>query len=183
MDALSAEYNRFWDYIGYAYKKKIRYLQVNDFSCKKLPDNYFDFLFSFGTFCHISWEGQCQYYKNLYVKMKRGATAMIMFADFDKYNTAVKISKQLRVRRIHGNIVKSSLGDVIFYIRRYFRNKLYGKKDINLLDKNDTSSIPGRWYHAGISETCKVLESLGWKVINPDINISHRDPIIHFRKP
>ncbi len=158
-------------------------MQIHDFSCKDLPVNYFDFLFSFGTFCHISWEGQCQYYKNLYAKMRRGSTAMIMFTDFDKYNAAMKNAKQLRVRRIYGNIIISSLKDVIFYTRRYLRNKLYGGVNFLLLDKNDISLTPGKWYHAGISETCRVLESIGWQVINPDINLSHRDPIILFRKP
>ena len=36
----------------------MRYVEVSDFSCRELPDDHFDFLFSFGVFCHISWEGQ-----------------------------------------------------------------------------------------------------------------------------
>ncbi len=115
--------------------------------------------------------------------MRKEATAMVMFADFDKYNTAVKISKQLRVRGIYGNIVVSTLRDVIFYTRGYLRNKFYGGKDFQMLDKNGVSEKPGKWYQAETSETCKVLESLGWQVVNPDINLSHRDPIIHFKKP
>ncbi len=47
---------------------------------------------------------------------------MVMFADFDKYNGSVKNAKQLRVRRIYGNIVVSSLKDVIFYTRFFTTN-------------------------------------------------------------
>lgn len=54
--------------------------------------------------------------------MRRGATAMVMFADFDKYNGSIKNAKQLRVRRIYGNIVVSSLKDVISYTRFFTAN-------------------------------------------------------------
>jgi phospholipid N-methyltransferase len=183
LDALSAEYNRFWTYVGNQNRDKIRYLQVNDFSCKQLPDNYFDFMFSYGTFCHITWDSQREYYKNLYPKLVCGASAMVMFADFDKYNSAIMNYRRLRVRKIDGNIVLSSLKDMLAYARRYCRNRLSGRQFPQLLDKNDTTPAPAKWCHAGICETSEFLESLGCEVVNSDVGLNLRDPIIHFRKP
>lgn len=42
--------------------------------------------------------------------------------------------------------------------------------------------MPGRWYHAGVEKTCLMLESLSYRVIEPDVGLCHRDPIIHFTK-
>src|SRR5262245_21085450 len=81
VDVNSAEHNGFWEYVGEAHRQKVRYLQVDDFSCAGLPDEHFDFLFSFGTFCHVPIEGQRLYLRNLLPKMRRGATAAIMIGD------------------------------------------------------------------------------------------------------
>lgn len=179
LDALSADYNCFWDYIDHEHKGKIKYHEVTDFSCSVLPENHFDYLFSFGTFCHITWEGQKEYFKNLFPKLKRGANALVMIADFDKYNNAVRNIRKLRVRPLPGNPVLSSIIEMLRYIRCYVRTKWA----VPLLDKNDLKFIPGKFYHAGIDRTCRYLEYIGWEVINPDVGLNHRDPIIHFRKP
>jgi len=187
LDALSAEHNAFWEYVGEENKTKAKYIKVTDFSCKDLPDDHFDFLFSFGTFCHITWQGQCQYYSNLYPKMRKGATAMVMFADFDKYGAAVGRYRGVRLRpqRVCGHPVLSDLLDIARYVgARLLRGRGAAdyRKDWLVLDKNDTAVAPGKWYHAGIEETRRFLESVGWEVISPDIGLSPRDPIVHFRK-
>ena len=41
----------------------------------------------------------------------------------------------------------------------------------------------GRWYHLGTREACAMLESLGYSVVEPDVCVTHRDPVIHFMKP
>jgi hypothetical protein len=158
---------------------------VNDFSCEDLPDNYFDFLFSCGTFCHIAWAGQCAYCRNPYCKMHPGANAMAMFADFDKYDHAVRNAHRLRVRRIDGNIVWSSVRDIFASAGRFLKQHrgCHTNMASSLLVKDDKRCVPGQWCHAGIQETCRVLLSLGWQVIDPDVGVNLRDPIIHFRKP
>jgi hypothetical protein len=181
LDALSAEYNQFWDYVGGEQRASVKYLQVDDFSCADLPEDHFDFLFSFGTFCHIPWEGQCEYYRNLYPKMRRGAHAMVMIPDFDKYNNAIRNFRHLRAKRIDGNVFYSSLRDVLTYTRRYLKGGTCSP--FPLLDKHDQTPAPGRWYHAGVQETCEFLKSVGWDVVNADVGLNHRDPIVHFRKP
>jgi len=44
-----------------AHHDHVRYVQVEDFSCRSLPDNHFDYFFSFGCFCHISPAGTHEY--------------------------------------------------------------------------------------------------------------------------
>lgn len=179
LDALSAEHNGFWEYIGKEHENRVRYFQVKDFSCSDLPDNHFDFLFSFGAFCHITWEGQQEYLRSLLPKLRDGGVGMVMVADFDKYNSAIQNSRNLRARRVHGNPVLSSILDAL----RYARRSLEEPHEPLLLDQHDGSLAAGKWYHAGIEETCQLLESIGWKVVNPDVGMSHRDPIVHFIKP
>jgi hypothetical protein len=41
---------------------------------------------------------------------------------------------------------------------------------------------PGRWFHAGTKETVAMLKDVGYIVVEEDIGLVHRDPIIHFRK-
>lgn len=183
LDAVSAEDNHFWDYVGTEHKEKVHYLQAQDFSCRDLPDDYFHFLFSFGVFCHITWEGQCEYYRNLFPKMQAGAMGMVMISDFDKYNAAVRNLNQLRVRRVGPDPILHCLNDAAGYVEQFRRgrNSLYG--NWVELDKNDHSTTPGRWYHAGVQETCEMLESIGWEVLEPDVGLCLRDPIVCFRKP
>jgi hypothetical protein len=40
LDALSAEHNDFYEYVGR--HEHVKYFQVSDFKCEMLPDNYFN---------------------------------------------------------------------------------------------------------------------------------------------
>lgn len=173
MDALSAEHNRFWDYIGN--QKNVQYLQVSDFSCKELPDNYFTYMFSFGCFCHVSFEGISAYAKNLYPKLKSGSNCFWMIADYDQYNSLVER--------------ENDLDPVFQYLKkRKILLPLYGlyalsRKKKPFLNKNENNDpSPGRWYHAGLERTCDMLKSNGYRIIETDTGTNHRDPIIHFVK-
>jgi hypothetical protein len=178
LDALSAEHNRFWEHVGREHANKIHYVQVDDFSCRALPDDHFDFLFSFGTFCHIPWPLQCEYYRNLFAKMKPGAHAMVMFADFDKYNRALRNIDRLRTRALRGNPALASLKQALRYVRVRFERGTWLWPE---LVKHEPNRI--RFHHAGIRETRTMLESIGWKVLEPDVEVNLRDPIVHFQKP
>ena len=41
----------------------------------------------------------------------------------------------------------------------------------------------GQWYDAGTERTCEMLEKIGYKILDPDVETIPRDPIIHFVKP
>ncbi len=186
LDALTAEHNKFWEYVGPENKGKVNYIRVSDFSCSDLPEDHFDFLFSFGTFCHIPWEGHSQYYENLFSKMKKGGTAMIMFGDFDKYNAAIKAYENVRIKvqpeLSDLNEVKRNLMNLYCSLRKMFSNRAVpAHKPLDKRRPEDPEK--GAWFHVGIEETCRFLESVGWEVVNPDVGLCPRDPIVHFRKP
>jgi hypothetical protein len=179
LDALSAEHNGFWEHIGREHADRVRYHQVEDFSCRVLPDEHFDFLFSFGAFCHVTWEGQKAYYRNLLRKLKPSANAIVMFADFDKYNAAVRNWSFLRARRVG----RRSAEEWRRTVRHRLRAIASGGGRPPLQDKSDERALAGRFYHAGIAETSTYLTEIGWRVVNPDVGLLHRDAIVHFVRP
>jgi hypothetical protein len=170
LDALSAEHNGFWNYVGPENRDHVRYFQVHDLSCSDLPNDHFDFFFSFGTFCHITWESQQRYYRNILPKLKRGAQCFVMFADFDKYNSTVNAWYDLQVWPIK----PFKLGRALRWIRHWYRPQI--------LNKADVTGGPYKWYHAGTDETARVLKEMGYTVFSPDIELVSRDPIVHFGK-
>ena len=88
LDALPEKTNHFFEYLGYPYN--VKYFQVKDFSCDMLPENHFDYMFSFGCMPHISLTGITEYAINLYTKLKTGANCFWMIADFEQYNRVCK---------------------------------------------------------------------------------------------
>ena len=64
---------------------KIKYIQIDDFSCDELEKESITYLFSYDVFCHISYSGTEEYLKNLYPKLKKGAECFIMIAAPNKY--------------------------------------------------------------------------------------------------
>jgi hypothetical protein len=174
LDAASAEQTSFFKYIEP--DKKTKYIQVEDFSCSMLPDNYFNYFFSFGALCHVSFEGITEYLTNLYPKLKSGAECFIMIADYDKYNNCLNnidgltIYKYLPFRKLMNLNWK-------FYKRRF--KSIFS---IRHHYPENQEPVPGRWFHAGIERTCELLKSLGYQIVSKDIEIIQRDPVIHFRK-
>jgi cyclopropane fatty-acyl-phospholipid synthase-like methyltransferase len=75
------------DVVPKKFKADCTYIQLanKDFFCSGVEDNSIDFVFSYGVFCHLSSEAQEEYLKNLFHKMKSGAQAFILFANFDRH--------------------------------------------------------------------------------------------------
>jgi hypothetical protein len=191
VDVNTPEHNNFWQHVGDQHRDKVRYLRVADFSCAGLPDDHFDFLFSYGTFCHIPVEGQRLYLGNLLAKMRKGAVAAIMVADYDKYNAAVR-----------------RYGNVSVAVRRYPPGLAFGRKLIDLgravrdvayllarrrppgvhfdpMGLRDRAAIDrrqGAWFHGGADATCAFARSVGWEVVNPDVGLCVRDPVVMLRR-
>ena len=192
VDVNSAEHNGFWAHVGAQHRDKVRYLQVDDFSCADLPDEHFDFLFSFGTFCHVPIEGQRLYLRNLLGKMRRGAVAAVMIGDFDKYNAAVRAhgNMSLVLRRYPAAL---RAGRKLVDLGRTLRDAAYlltGRRapdvlfdQMRLRDKDAIDRGQGAWFHWGVEETCRFAASVGWEVVNPDVGLCVRDPLILLRRP
>ncbi len=180
LDALSAEHNGFWDFIPRAEEKKVKYLHVQDFSCRELPQNHFNYMFSFGALCHVSFEGIEESARNIYPMLKKGAACFWMIADYKKYNAAVSNLREIGIyhRLIHPRLLAKR--STRFILGRIHRRLKFSQAKLSV-DKSDAPS-PGRWYDAGVERTCAMLESLGYQVVDPDVGTCLRDPIIHFRK-
>lgn len=176
LDALPEEHNRFYEYLGHP--AHVRYIQVTDFSCSMLPDDYFDYNFSFGCLCHISFEGITEYAGNLFRKLREGSNCFWMIADYDKYNRAQRSLKELAVA---SSVIPP--GNLFAPLRWLVNLRLAKAGRHQLQTDEDQGPAPGRWYHAGIERTCSMLERIGYRVIDEDVGVNHRDPVIHFVKP
>ena len=152
LDALSAEHNHFWQYLGSRFVGLVQYEQVHDFNCSEVPDNSIDYLFSFDAFCHISLTGVCEYLKNLRTKIRPGANCFVMFADATKFRRHCPESSF---------VVPSDGIDIETY---------------------DGAPRPGRWYWIGSERFCAALERFGYRIISADLDVCPRDPICHFTR-
>jgi len=174
MDALSAEHNDFWRFVGD--RPNVEYIEVKDFSCDQLPDNFFNYVFSFGCLCHISFDGIAEYATNLFPKLRSGCNCFWMIADYDKANTIPMREGDLD---IYLHLLERK--KVLFPL--YVIYKSLFKRTKPTYDKNeDDTPRPARWYHAGLDRCCEMLESKGYRIIERDTGTLHRDPIIHFTK-
>ena len=179
MDALSVEHNGFYEYVGR--HDHVHYLQVDDFSCSALPDNRFDYFFSFGCFCHISPAGTHAYLKNMFPKLKSGAHGFLMVADYDKANAAVdEFKRRMQPSRY---LTRQLCIHIPAVLMARMANWFDPRKLTAHRSKNEGGEpAPGRWYHLGTKEACAMLESLGYLIIEPDMQVNFRDPVIHFLK-
>ena len=151
-----------------------------DFGCTGLPINHFNYMFSFGTLCHVSFDGIEEYARNIYPALKKGANCFWMIADYEKYNSAVRSLREIGIyyRLIHPRLSEKRLTQ--FILKLCHRHPILRTNE-RPVDTSDVPS-PGRWYDAGLERTCLMLEGLGYEVLDSDVGTSLRDPIIHFRK-
>jgi Methyltransferase domain len=154
LDALSAEHNRFWEYVGKSHSDQITYVKVEDFLLTEIPDDSVDLVFSYDCFCHISYTGTQEYLRNLHRKLRDGANGLIMVADYDRY---IGSGEAPGVTPIYPSITEE-------------------------IHDFDGPPYPGRWYWYGLDRFCGALEEFGYRVIERDIGIDERDPICLFSK-
>lgn len=176
VDVLSAEHNEFWEYVGR--HDHVRYLQVDDFSCRELPDDHFTYLFSFGCLCHVSFEGIAAYLDNLWPKLRSGAECFLMVADYEKVNRAASDSRAILASR---TAPEGKRGDLVRLAWR-----LSGRDRLpwsHMRADEDQEPRQGRWYHAGTERIAALLEDRGYDVRDEDMSLNHRDPVVHFVRP
>ena len=175
LDALSAEYNRFYEYLNHP--KNVKYVQVEDFSCRDLPENYFDYMFSFGCLCHVSFEGTTEYAKNLFDKLKSGAECFWLVADQEKYQKFIASPSVYNIRE--QSAPRGKKYAFLRLVQKFFPDaseKHFGEYD-------PFQAGEGRWYHAGKTRTAEMLTSFGYEILDEDVGTIPRDVIVHFRKP
>lgn len=180
VDALTAEHNQFWEYIGN--HSNVNYFVAKDFSLEMVENESIDYFFSLGCMCHISPEMVEEYIKNLSNKMCSGANGFMMIADYEKANAAVRNLPLLSCLRILENIAFLGRRYVpLKFIARMIPPQLTSHLRIRETEE-DMTPRPGRWYNMGLNRAMEVLEQNGFIVISPDIDVLKRDPIIHFQR-
>jgi hypothetical protein len=173
VDAATAEHTHFWDYVGP--RSNVDYFTVADTELAPVADDSVDYFFSFGVFCHLPPETSVGYIKSLVRKMKRGANGFLMVADFDKFNAC------------HAKPYESSI--FTFFADRGRRWNLLRAIIERLVPPSYLSTprmekpISGGWYHLGVPAAVQALEEAGFEIVEADMRLNSRDPLIHFRKP
>lgn len=177
LEAVDAKHSGFWEYVGH--HSNVHYHQVKDFSCSEVPDNYFSFFFTFGCFCHLPPAAIAEYMASAFAKLQPGAHGFMMVADFNKYNRAVN--------NLEGySDVRACVGRRFFPVRWLWEAIWKTAWPPNLRTLNDRMSEgleAGPWFNMGTDETCKLLQDIGYVVIDSDVGVNHRDPVIHFVRP
>ena len=142
-------------------------------------NDHFDYMFSFGCLCHVSFDGIEAYAENIFDKLKPGANCFWMVADkksyerFRKYADHYDIWKQLAPAR--------RASSTSF---RPFFNMFSRMSTPDFMEKDDfAESQQGHWHDAGAERTCEMLKSKGYRIIEQDVGTVPRDPIIHFVRP
>ena len=108
-----------------------------------------------------------------------------MVTDFVKHNRFVQNMDDYDVlnmlmRQINGRRPKRTLIRLLLrYVSRCLKKQL-GLEEF-VIPENDEPN-PIRWWHAGTERTAAMLGDLGYDVIEADMGIDPRSPIVHFRK-
>ena len=175
LDALSAEYNQFFEYLNHP--KNVKYFQVEDFECKELPENYFNYMFSFGCLCHVSFEGISEYAANIFGKLQSNTPCFWMIADKQKYSRFIEQADNFDIWNALAP-KRKNLAPLKYIFKQFSK---ISRPDYMNTDEFEENK--GHWYDAGTERTCEMLEKIGYKIIEPDIGLLPRDPMIHFIKP
>jgi hypothetical protein len=184
VDAASAEHTHFWDYVGK--DPRAEYIVTDDFSLSGVPDNSIDFFFSFGVFCHLKPEMCEEYVQSLGPKMRSGSRGFLYIADFDKYERCLANAERLTVGRFLAAQTRkiwipAKYGYLLAW--RFFRSKM----DLENVSKSRERNLWNSegnfgWYHWGVDRACPALKSAGFEIVEPDVEVTPRDPVIHFIK-
>jgi hypothetical protein len=132
-------------------------------------------LFSFGCFCHLSPLAIEDYMRQMHSRLKPGAHGFVMIADYDKYNRALANTHLLSSYR-------ACVGRRLAPVRLLWRviDRLW-RPPLPVRSKDeDMCPRPHRWYHLGVAAACELLERNGYRIVDPDVGVSHRDVVVHF---
>jgi hypothetical protein len=116
--------------------------------------------------------------------MAPGANGFLMIGDFDKYSALSRdierysISKVLRGRR------KFALALAGYRVGKFLWPSEFGFEPVDKRQaQNLTKGTVASWYHFGLDEACQYIEEVGFRIVDKDVGVSPRDPVIHFRVP
>lgn len=177
VDVVDPDYAGFWEHVGRP--PQIEHIVVSDFSLDGVPDNSIDYFFSFGCFCHLKPEMCEAYIRSLARKMKPGSNGFLMIADYDKLNACMRDIYGKSIWRSFTNrrsvILRMAFRFSMLLFRDRFTQRPLAGNELN-------GAEPPAWFHFGVPRACAALEQAGFQIVRPDMEVTHRDPIIHFRR-
>ena len=66
----------------------------------------------------------------------------------------------------------------------FFRGKIDLEPVSKSKEKNLCNDLQRAcWYHWGVERACQAMVHAGFEIIESDVEVCQRDPVIHFRKP
>jgi hypothetical protein len=176
LDAAPAEHTGFWSYVGR--DPRARYCVAQDFTLSDIPHDSISYFFSFGVFCHIPPALSADYIRNLFPRMTRGGHGFLMVADFAKFNAAANNSRAISLRRAligKGMAPLRALYDLVV--------ALFPQKNLRPIPAGvHAFHAPLRWHHFGTDAACDALRQAGFTILDRDMEVTPRDPMIHFVK-
>jgi hypothetical protein len=175
VDAAPSEHTGFWEYVGH--DPRVTYCVVSDFTLSDVAPDSIDYFFSYGVFCHIPPDLSAEYIYNLFAKMRKGAHGFLMIADHDKYNRAAAQPREISLRRalIGGMRPLRMMYDVM--------DKLLPQKNLKPIREGlGTMYPPLLFHHFAVDDACDVLRRAGFAIVEADMEVNSRDPMIHFVK-
>ena len=185
VDVADPEHTHFWGYVGR--DPRAEYIVVDDLNLPGVPDDSIDFFFSYGVFCHLKPEMCEEYLLSMYRKMKRGGRGFLMIADFDKYERCRANATRLSIGRFLAEQrrllwLPARLNYSLLW--RFFRKRV----DLEAVSKSSDKNIwnpDGEfgWYHWGVERACNAMTGAGFEIVESDVEVCQRDPVIHFKKP
>jgi hypothetical protein len=178
VDALSAEHNKFWEYVGRL--PSVHYLHVSDFSLDGVPDGSIDFVFSYDALCHVPFSGIESYAQSLHAKLRPGSQCFWMVADYAKYRRFIAEPRSV-ARELTSQVGRPWLRQLIERVARRVEDRQLEKYRAHI----DAPQGPegSWWYDAGTTRTVEMLQDHGYRVVNPDVGVDPRSPVIHFARP
>jgi phospholipid N-methyltransferase len=177
-DALSAEHNKFWEYVGRA--PNVTYNQVSDFTLSFLPDDHFTYFFSFGVFCHISPQGTNEYFKSIFKKLASGSHGFVMVADRDKLRAA--LSHQDRLSSFRTMHKRRFLPALAMWKAIYKLRPSQELRELKEFENPEDFQKVG-FFYLGADRACDMLTEAGFRVLDRDVGTVYRDAVVHFVKP
>lgn len=185
VDVADPEHSHFWNYIGD--DRRAEYIVTNDLKLSGVPDDAIDFFFSFGVFCHSRPEMCEEYLQSIFRTMKHGSLGFLIIADFDKYESCRAQADRLSIGRFLAEQSRrvwmpAKLGYAMAW--RCFRAKMNIESVSKSRDQNLwTADGQFGWYHWGLERACEAITREGFQIVETDVEVCPRDPVIHFRKP
>jgi SAM-dependent methyltransferase len=183
VDVVDPERTHFWEYVGRT--SRVDYIVAHDFRLAEVADDSIDFFFSFGVFCHLKPEMCEEYVQSLQRKMRSGARGFLMIADFDKYEQCRANAERLSIGRFLAEQKRKVWMPArfgYFFAWRYFRSKMDLERVSKTRERNLSGGGDAGWYHWGVDRACAAMARAGFEIVDRDIEVCQRDPVIHFKK-